>query len=256
MSRGTGLFVFSDLYNLDHFVQNVGIAAGRTLLIDILRENFARDKEYHYEKDIFGFPKTPSHLNLDPDAGAVDSSTTRLFIGSAYRYDISYLPAIIVRQISSSYHPISFNQNKWVIQYDKQRIVDGYGNVDIISVPSSYTYAGAWDQSFEVKVVSKSLEDVVALADIILVSLQTTYRDTLQQNGLFIKNVSAGGESAENIGSNDPLFSIAITVQTYSEWRREISVSNLVDRLQFCFIFDMLNTDISASGLTIKETIT
>jgi hypothetical protein len=255
LARGTGSFLFSDIYNLDFFVQNVGIAAGRNLLVDILRENFSRDKEYRYERDAFGFPKTPSLSGLDPEAGIIDDSTTRLYIGSAYRYDITYLPAIIVRQTSSNYHPISFNQNQWVLQYERQKVIDGYGNIDLVNTPSAYTFAGAWDQTFEVKVISRSLEDVVALADIILISLQATYRKTLQQNGLFIKNVSAGGESAESIGGNDPLFSLAINVSTYSEWRREISISNLVDRLQVCFLLDIINTDVPATGLTIKETI-
>lgn len=255
MTRGSGYFVLSDLYDLDYFVQNTGISAGRNLIIDILRDHFARGKEYKYDRDIFGFPKTPSHLGLDPNAGLEDNSTTRLYIGSAYRYDITYLPAIIVRQTSSAYKPISFNQNKWVLQYERQKIIDGYGNVDYLSVPYAYTFAGAWDQTFEVKVVSRSLEDVVALADICLVSLQATYRDTLQQNGLFVKTVSAGSETAESIGGNDPLFSMSISVSTYSEWRREIPVSNLVDRLQLSFVIDIVNTDVPASGLTIKNPV-
>lgn len=252
MARGTGLLVFSDIYNLDNIVQNTAIAAGRTLLIDTLRECFARSKQYKFERDIFGFPKTPSHLGLDPDAGFIDNSTTRIFIGSAYRYDIAYLPAIIVRQTGSRYKPVSFNQNKWVMEYSMQRFEDGYGNVDLISVPSAYTYAGAWDQTFEIKILSRSLEDTVAIADTVLISLQSTYRDILQQNGLFIKDVSAGAETAENINANDPLFSISIIANTYSEWRREIPVANLIERIQFCFNFDIINTDTPATSLGIR----
>jgi hypothetical protein len=252
VARGTKQFVFSDVYNLDRIVQHTGILAGRNLLIDVLREIFARDREYRYLRDIYGFPKTPSHVGLDPDAGIVDDSTTRLFIGSAYRYDISYLPAIIVRQTSSSYVPVSFNQNRWVVEYETQRIIDGYGNVEYIQVPSHYSYAGAWNQTFEVKVMARSLEDVVSIADVVLISLQGTYRPVLQQNGLFVRSVSAGGESAETIGANDPFFSISITVNTRSEWRREVPVSTLVDRIAFCFTIDLVDTDVPASDLTIK----
>lgn len=253
MTRGTKSFVFSDIYNLDHIVQHTGILAGRNLLIDVLREVFARDREYRYLRDIYGFPKTPSHVGLDPDAGVVDDSTTRLYVGSAYRYDISYLPAIIVRQTSSSYIPVSFNQNRWVIEYEQQRVVDGYGNISYIRAPSHYTYAGAWNQTFEAKVMAKSLEDVVSIADLVLISLQGTYRPILQQNGLFVRTVSAGGESVENIGANDPYFSISITVSTRSEWRREIPISTLVDRIQFCFNIDLVNSDVPATDLAIKS---
>jgi len=255
VARGIKNFVFSDIYNLDNIVQHTGILAGRNLLIDVLRENFARDREYHYVKDAFGFPKTPSHLGLDPDAGVLDNATTRLFIGSAYRYDISYLPAIIIRQTSSTYVPVSFNQNRWVEEYEKQKTVDGYGNIDFITVPSHYVYAGAWNQTFEVKIMAKSLEDTLHIADVVMVSLQNKYRLILQQNGLFVRTVSAGGESVESIGGNDPFYSISITVNTRSEWRRQINISNLVDRITFCFTVDLVNADVPASDMTIKASI-
>lgn len=255
MAFGPKYKVFSDIYDLDYIVQHTGILAGRNMLIDILRENFSRDREYRFLRDIYGFPKTPSHLGLDVNAGITDDSTTRLYIGSAYRYDITYLPAIIVRQTSSSYVPVSFNQNRWVTEYSTQRIVDGYGNISYTSLPSNYTYAGAWNQTFEVKVISKSLEDTVSIADLVLIALQGVYRGVLQQNGLFVRSVSAGGESVENIGSNDPFYTISITVNTRSEWRREIPISTLVDRINFCFQIDILDNDTPARDLDIKTDI-
>lgn len=252
-TEGAGLFVFSDIYELDSIVRNVGIVHGRTLLIDTLREVFARCREYRYVTDIYGYPKTPDHTDLDPDAGMSDEETTRIFIGTMYRYENSFLPAISVRQTSSSYKPISFNQNRMTLEYDKQRVEDGYGNVDVIRVPARYTFAGAWDQSFEIKVTSNSQEDTAAIADLVMVSLQGKYRPILQRHGLFIKQITAGGETAESINSNDPVFSMSITANTFSEWRREIAVSNLVERIQLCFNVDMIDTDTPATGLSIKQ---
>jgi len=255
MVLGTGLFVRSDIYDLDNIVRHVGIVHGRNLLIDTLREIFARDREFGYRADIFGFPKTPDHTGLDIDAGIDDDVTTRLFIGSTFRYDIQFLPAITVRQTSSQYKPISFNQNMLSLQYQKQRTEDGYGNVDFVRVPSHYTYAGSWEQSFEVKVTSNSQEDTASIADVVMISLQSTYRRILERNGLFVKQVSAGGESSEQVGSNDPLFSVVITVNTLSEFRREIPVSNLLERIQLCFHVDLgSDKDPPANGLTIKHT--
>lgn len=252
MTRGSGYLVYSDIYNLDNIVQHSGIMFGRNILIDTLREVFAKDKEYRYLMDSFGFPKTPSHVDLEADAGISDNSTTRLFIGGAFRYDISYLPAITVRQTGSSYKPISFNSNMWVLEYETQRTIDGYGNVTFAEVPASYQFAGAWEQSFEVKITSKSLEDTIHIADIVMISLQGTYRLPLQQNGLFIKQVRSSGESVETYGSNDPLFTISVTLDTYSEWRRSIPISNLVERISVCMAIDIQDTDVPANDMFVK----
>lgn len=249
MSIGSGYIVFSDVYQLDNIVRNTAMMAGRNLLIDVLREIFKRDREYRYVTDKFGFPKTPNNLGLSADDGRTNERTTRLYIGGTHRQDISFLPAITVRPASTTYAPISFNQNEQTLAYSTQKITDGYGNQTIINSPSAIIFAGAWEQSFEVKVIGRSLEDVLSIGDIILVSLQNTYRTVLRQSGLFIKNVSGNGSSDEQIGEADPVFSTSIMVNTYSEWRREIPISNLVDRIHLCFEVDASAEDIPAVGL-------
>jgi len=256
MVLGTGLWVNSDIYELDNIVRHVCIVHGKNLLIDTLREIFARDREYGYRTDIYGFPKTPDQTGLAIDAGINDDVTTRIFIGATYRYESNFLPAITVRQTSSQYHPISFNQNKLTMEFEKQRTEDGYGNIDFVRVPSHYQFVGAWDQSFEIKVTSNSQEDTAAIADVVLISIQSTYRDILERNGLFIKQVSAGGETSEQVGNNDPLFSVTISVNTFSDFRREIPISSLIERIQLCFSVDLGGEfDVPATGLAIKYTI-
>lgn len=253
MARGSGQLVYSNQYSIDHIVSDTGMLQGRNLLVDYLRTAFARDVEFRFLTDVFGYPKTPSHLGLSSDAGLPpDSSSTRIFIGTSYRYDATFLPAITVRSTSSNYHPISFNQNSGVVLYDWSRIIDGYGNETILKLPSAIQFVGAWDQVFEVKITSKSLEDCVTIADQAKMALQHTYRLDLQQNGLFIKRVSAGSETAENINNNDPLYHISLSVETYSEWHREIPMSNLVERINYCFQADAVSTDIPATGLAIE----
>lgn len=256
MSRGSGQLVYSNQYDLDNIVTDTGMLQGRNLLVDYLRIAFARDIEYRFKTDAFGFPRTPSHLGLSSDAGLPpDNSSTRIFIGTQYRFDQTYLPAITIRTTSSNYHPISFNQNAGVIIYGWSRIVDGYGNETILKLPSAIQHAGAWDQNFEIKITSKSLEDCVAIADLAMIALQHTYRLDLQQNGLFIRRVSAGGETAENINNNDPLYHISLSVETYSEWHREIPVSDLVERIRYCFQADVIPTDIPATASAIEGII-
>ena len=256
MTFGSGMIVFSDIYQLYDIIKQGGIMMGRNLLIDTLREAYSADREFHYVSDKFGYPKTPSQLGLDPDAGTTDDLTTRIFIGSTHRDDISFYPALTVRPTNISYFPISFNRNRGTIRYGFQKLTDGYGNSEIIQVPVATIFTGAWDQSFEIKVSSRSLEDVTSLADGVMVILQEVYNDDLLRNGLFIKKVSAGGQSEENRGEADPVYHIAISVETYSEWRREIPISNLIERIQLCFSFDISPLDVPAIGLDGKFTIT
>lgn len=256
MSRGSGQLVYSNQYSIDNIVSDTGMLQGRNLLVDYLRTAFARDKEFRYLSDIYGYPKTPSWLGLSENAGLpTDDTSTRLFIGTQYRYDITFLPAITVRTTSSRYHPISFNQNAGVVIYDWSRIIDGYGVETIAKLPSAIQFAGAWDQTFEVKVTSKSLEDTVAIADLVMIALQHTFRLDLQQNGLFIKSMQSGGETTENINNNDPLYHISLSIDAYSEWCREIPVSNLIERIRYCFQADAIPTDVPATGLAIEDEI-
>src|SRR3990167_5428361 len=114
--------VISDVFNLENVVQQTCMVASKNILIDTLRDIFRLDREYKYVDDIFGFPKTPSHLGLDPAAGLDDNETTRIFIGSSYRYDVKFNPSIIVRNTGVSYKPISFNQN-WLSTTIKKELV-------------------------------------------------------------------------------------------------------------------------------------
>lgn len=252
MTFGSGMIVFSDIYQLHDVVKQSGIMMGRNLLIDTLREAFAKDREFHYVSDKFGYPKTPGQIGLDPSSGILNDVTTRIFIGSTHRDDVAFFPAITIRPTNISYFPISFNRNRGTIKYGFQRLTDGYGNSEIIQVPVATVFAGAWEQTFEIKVASRSLEDCTSITDTVMVILQDIYNDDLLRNGLFIKNVAAGGQTEDNIGEADPVFYIPITVNTYSEWRREIPISNLIERIQLCFSFDLSPDDVPATGLDAK----
>jgi len=208
--------VVSDIFNLENVVQQTGIVHAKNILIDTLREIFRYDREFKYVDDVFGFPKTPSHLGLDPDAGLDDEETTRIFIGSTYRYDIKFNPSIIVKNTGTRYVPISFNQDLLGIIYTNERIVDGYGNETIIRTPQFHTLVGAWDQTFEVKVITEDEVDREEIADIVMVSLQGSRRLELQREGVFIRSISAGGET-EQVYSNDNIYMISMEISILLE---------------------------------------
>jgi len=246
--------VITDIFHLENIVQQTGVVHSKNVLIDVLRNIFAQDRQYKYVSDIFGFPKTPSHLGLDPSAGLDDDETTRIFIGSTYRYDTKFNPSIIVKNTSSRYSPISFNQNLLGTIHRKEILTDGYGNQTILNVPAYNTIVGAWDQTFEVKIITENEIDREELADIVQVTLMGTRRLELQNDGVFIKSMSTSGESEQQY-SNDYIYSISINLDVRTEWKVHIPISNVCERIAVCLAFKTLDGQTS-DALSVNEYIT
>lgn len=245
----------SDIFDLENIVQQTGIVHGKNILVDTLRDVFSRDRQYKYVSDVFGFPKTPSHLGLEPDAGLDDEETTRIFIGTAYRYDIKFNPSIIIRSTGTRYVPISFNQNRLNTLYRKELILDGYGNQAIVNTPYAYTLVGAWDQTFEVKVIAENEMDREEITDIVTSALMMTRRIDLEKAGLHIRTLSTSAES-ETQYANDFLYSISVNLEARSEFKVSIPINDVCERIGICLTFKTIPDGFIADGLTINQQIT
>lgn len=231
--------VYSDLFDLADFVRQTAVAQGKNLLIDSLREHFKQDTIYRYSTDAFGFPLVPDLTDLPPDVE--ETRTTRIFVGDIFRYDKRYLPSITVRQTSGRYYAVSFNQ-EGTTRYRVDLVLDGYGNRSLIKVPTHKVFAGGWDQTFEITVAAESTLDREELSDIVSSYLIGVARQPLQESGLFVKTVSYGGEREED-WANDKIYIQPITVETFSEWRREIPLDSVVETINFCFNFGILGSN-------------
>lgn len=260
--------VYSNFYSRNDIVKHVALVQGKNLLIDALRELFTNDSLYPYRRDEFGFPLVPDHTGLPIEEGGTELDengdpivnpspnlsidallSTKILITSTYREDVKFYPVITVKQTNLKDHPISFNQNAIQIHYRKEFIRDGYGNQIEIRTPSHFTFGDAWDQSFEIKIIAEDLRDRDQIADIVNFGIWNLKRDELRAAGLFIKNITGGGE-AEEENSKDVtkwLYTYTITVNTYSEWSREIPIRNVIERI--CFYFDITRTGIQPSGV-------
>jgi hypothetical protein len=247
--------VLSDIFNLENIVQTTGIMHSKNILIDCLRDIFRRDREYKYVEDVFGFPKTPGLLGFDPSVGLDDDESTRIFIGSTYRYDVKFHPSLIVKNTGLRYVPLSFNQEFLSVLYRKELIMDGYGNKTIISTPGAYVQAGIWDQTFEIKVTAESEVDREEIADIVQTTLMGPRRLELQQAGLFIKTLSSSGEQEEPY-TNDYLYSISISLETRSEWKMHIPINNICERIGLCIHFNTINGNSAVDSLAINQIMT
>jgi len=236
----TSFRVFSDLFELADFVRQTEVGQGKNLLIDSLREHFKQDTIYRYSTDAFGFPLTPDLTDLPPDIE--ETRTTRIFIGDIFRYDKRYLPSLTIRHTGGRYFPISFNQ-EGTTRYRVDLVVDGYGNRSFVKVPTHKVFAGAWDQTFEIRIAAKSTQDREELSDIVSSYLIGVARQPLLDAGLFIKMVSCGGEQEEDF-ANDKIYMQSITVETFSEWKRQIPIpaNSLLETINFCFEFGLLGS--------------
>lgn len=260
--------VYSNFYSRNDIVKHVALVQGKNLLIDALRELFINDSLYPYRQDEFGFPLVPDHTGLPIEEGglqldengnpisnpspnlSVDAQlSTKILITSTFREDVKFYPVITVKQTNLKDHPISFNQNAIQIHYRKEFIRDGYGNQVEIRTPTHFAFGDAWDQSFEIKIIAEDLDDRDQIADIVNYGLWNLKRDELRVSGLFLKNITGGGEAEEDNPKavSKTLYTYTITVNTYSEWSREIPIRNVIERINF--YFDIVRTGIQPSGV-------
>jgi hypothetical protein len=229
----TGHRVYSDLFEFSDFVQQTSVSHAKNLIIDAVREYFRHDSFYKYRTDAFGFPLTPDMTDLPPDMD--EARATRIYIGDIFRFDKRFWPAIVVRYLSGRTYHVSFNQEQ-TTKYRVDLIIDGYGGKSYVKVPTHKIIAGAWDQTFDILIAAESIPDREELTDILSSFFIAKIRQELYESGLFIKNVTIGSEREEDWG-NEKVYIQNITLDTYSEWRREIPINanSLIDTINFCF---------------------
>jgi hypothetical protein len=223
---------YSNFFADNHVIQNVAIVQPKNLLIDILRQHFSLDNIFTYRADEYGFPLTPNLTGLNVD----DILTTKILISDVFRYEVKFYPAITVKTSGGSSLPVSFNQ-EGTIKYRKDLVENNYGGVSTILTPTHKVYAGAWDMSFDISIHSESHAELEEITEIVMILLQYVSWNELRANGLFIKTMRLGGENSEPY-ANDYIFSHTLSIETRSEWRVEIPVENVVEKIVFYFDVD------------------
>jgi len=247
----------SDLYGLHNYTQNTLVSYPKQLFIETLREFFSQDSYYHYQRDEWGYAKVPDHTDLEPDAGLNDDVTTRIFIGEAYRYDVIYYPALLVKAGSFRSVPISMNRNKGVVQWGHTRIIDGYGNSTIFSTPEAFVQSGAWEGQISIDIETRSMRSRDELSDLICIAFVDTVHDDLKNAGVLIKSGSPQLSSpSEGEDRNDKLFKQTVTFDIRGEWNRRIPTGNVIDVISLCVDLGNLATTPPDIGENIRISTT
>lgn len=238
----TNNFYLSSLPSIHHIVQNSMVLYPKELVIATLRNFFSNDDEYHYVHDHWGYPQTPSQLNLPQGAGLHDNSTTRLFIAEAFVFDKIYTPSLIVRHGGATSVPVSFNMESETVHWGDMVFQDGYGNVKTFKTPKFFAFQGGWEGSINIDVIARDLrsrDDLVDLVSLLFVNI--AFQD-LEKAGLVVKSggVSAGAPF-EIDDRNDKLFKQTVTLQIRTQWDRFIPIGNVIDFLNFAIQFQKLD---------------
>lgn len=238
---GTGSIVKTDLYAIHNIVQNTMMSYAKELFIETLREEFSKDSYYHYVRDAWGYPKTPDLTDVPIESGLNDDVTSRIFIGEAFRYDMKFFPAILVRAGGFKYVPISINKNEGVVKYKAISIFDGYGNEKIYTTPSHFELAGAWEGNISIDILSGDIKARDDLAEIVSAILNITNFKTMTNAGVVVKPTSIGSPS-EIDDYKDKVYKISISCDVRTEWAQHIPINSIVETIMFCIEFGSLES--------------
>lgn len=238
--------VFSDFFANNHIIQQVAIVQPKNLIVQGLRDIFRKDSVYTYRDDEYGFPLTPDLTGTDPET----QLSTKILISDLYRFDVKFFPAITVKHGGGNYKPISFNQ-EGTIKYRRDYIENEFGARQTINTPTHRVYAGKWEINLEVGIYSESLTELQEIVDIASIALQYNLWNDLRASGLFINRLTIGGESSEQY-ANDFIYTQNISLGCISEWRVEIPLENVIEKIMF--YFESTNTSVPNEETSANST--
>lgn len=242
VTPGTLTLERTDLYELYGVVQNTIMSIPKEIIIGILRSEFARDSYYKYCHDEWGYPKTVDLTDKPLDAGLNDEETTRIFIGEAWHFDAVFYPALIVKLSSAKSVPISLNRNKYVIEWEKLLVVDGYGNEKEIFTPKYFDLSGAWEGSIQIDVLDRDILSRDNLLSILMIMFTDLKFEALRKAGVLVKPPSLSGVSESEDRQQEKLYKATVNIEFRSEWRRLIPIENLIEQVNFCIDFNSMQT--------------
>jgi hypothetical protein len=224
----------------------------KELVLFSLRDFFAQDSFYGYRADHYGYPKVVDVTDLPLDAGLADDTTTRICIQEAFKQEPDFYPALIVKSGSFNSVPISFNRETSSVQWDNMIFQDGYGNIKTFKSPQYFIFAGAWEGTISVDVLSRDMRSKDDLVDLVSLRFVDIAFNELVKEGLIVLNVSTSGVS-ETDDRNQKLFKDTVSLKIRTEWRRNIAISNVIEVISTAIDFGRVPDGISAANLTVNS---
>ncbi len=255
--------ILHDHYNI---VQYSMLSYPKEIIIAILRDFFSKSQYYHYSRDAWGFANTTDHTGLPlgadlPSDAPYSTSlpgtqlSTRLFIGENYRFAPIFYPAILIKSGGGKYVPTSINRDRGKVEYEDILYEDGQGNSKLVKKPKYFVTSGAYEGSFTIDVMTRSLRSRDDLVEDIMMCFTDIHFETLSDVGITIKPIAWSAPSEKRDGGRpDNIFMQSLTLDIRTEWERKIPVGNIIESIIFSVDFQNIKdpNSIPAPNLTIK----
>lgn len=198
----------------------------KDVIINSLRDVFSRDPDFTYIKDEDG---------VFPD---FDNENLGIVVTDVFSYDVEFLPAITVRINSSNLVPVSFNQNQFTLDYQK----DENGNIvrDAAGrpIPVWQEFSGLYDTTATLNIHTWDPLAREELVGRVSIWFKHLLRDQLYADfGFFVKDVSVGGE-VETDYHNDYIYSQSVSISLLTGWNNRIPVGEPLESINFQIIGD------------------
>jgi len=218
----------------DDILWSTLVVDSKDILISSMREWFSNDPVYTYRSDQFGFPLMPKCELVDGSSAGREGiiwgeTSTKLIITDDYRFGPRFFPAIIVSDNGGSNYEISFNQELSSVKYKVEDVIRG-GRLIKRRVPSHVLFAGAWKQNYAINIIAEDHSTRKRLKDTVAILLMNVLRNVLMERGILIEKMNFGGDREEEV-KNSFYYYATINIDLFSEWRREIPITMLVEAI-------------------------
>ena len=216
----------------------------KDVIINALRDVFSRDPDYTYIKDEDG---------IFPD---FDNENLGIVITDVFGYDVEFLPAITIRVNSSTLVPVSFNQNQFTLDYQKDEngnlVRDGRGK----PIPVWQEFSGLYDTTATLNIHTWDPLAREELATRVSIMFKHVLRDQLYADfGFFVKEVSVGGET-ETEYHNDFIYSQPVSITVLTGWNNRIPVGENLEGIGIQIIGDAVPPQEPGPGCAQRVTPT
>lgn len=211
-------------------------------VIKSLRDIFSRDPDYTYIVD--------HDDGIFPD---FDNPNLGIVITDVYSYDTAFIPAITIKVDGGRLMPVSFNQNQFTLDYqrdtDGNLVKDAAGNL----IPVWQEFAGLYDTNVTINIHTFSPLSREELISRVAILFQHVLRDQLYADfGFFTKDVSISGET-ETEYRNDFIYSQAIQLSVLTGWSNRLPPGDPVESINFQIVGDTVQGEPRYGPCTVSS---